>query len=403
MEKNTERVPLIELRNVDKVFDETSVLHDINLKIFENEFVTLLGPSGCGKTTTLRIIGGFEHPTSGSVLFNGVDVTTLPPNKRETNTVFQNYALFPHLNVRDNIIFGLKNQRKQKNKPSTKWSFKKYLDYRKNRKNVKKDEAYPKEERFFYRVGYFFKKTTHKFTKEEMNEQVNKIIALVNLKGLENRSINQLSGGQKQRVAIARAIVNKPKVLLLDESLSALDLKLRKEMQYELKELQRNIGITFIFVTHDQEEALTMSDKIVILKDGVIEQIGSAEDIYNDPINSYVSKFMGDSNLLEGKTIDRNHVYLYDKVFSCDETDVEADTVVDLLLRPEDIDIVSIEKGKLTGVVNDIFFKGVFYEVDVILDEDQRLITIHTTDYIEKGKHVGISFEDEDIHVMEKM
>ena len=309
-----EKKKLIQFRNIVKDFDGQIVLKGVNLDIYENEFVTLLGPSGCGKTTLLRILGGFLDANEGAVIFDGEDISKVPPHKRELNTVFQKYALFPHMSVYQNIAFGLKIK---------------------------------------------------KISKDVIEQKVMKMLKLIGLEGYENKNVTLLSGGQQQRVAIARALVNEPKVLLLDEPLGALDLKLRKEMQYELKRIQQEVGITFIFVTHDQEEALTMSDKIVVMKDGEIQQVGTPEEIYNEPENRYVANFIGESNIFPGKMVEDYKVKFDDKVFECTDRDFKPDEPVDIIIRPEDIDIVSVEDGKLTGEVLSVLFKGVHYEIMV--------------------------------------
>lgn len=305
---------LIQFRYVVKDFDGQIVLKGINLDIYENEFVTLLGPSGCGKTTLLRILGGFLDLSEGTVIFDGQDIKDLPPYKRELNTVFQKYALFPHLNVYDNIAFGLKIK---------------------------------------------------KMSKDVIEQKVMRMLKLIGLEGFENKNVNQLSGGQQQRIAIARALVNEPQVLLLDEPLAALDLKLRKEMQYELKRIQQEVGITFIYVTHDQEEALTMSDKIVVMKDGEIQQVGTPVDIYNEPANRYVANFIGESNILNGIMLEDYKVKFDDHIFECVDFGFKEKEPVDVVIRPEDIDIVPMEQGKLTGEVLSVLFKGVWNEVMV--------------------------------------
>ena len=305
---------LIQFKNIVKAFDNQLVLKGINLDIYEKEFVTLLGPSGCGKTTLLRILGGFLLPDEGQVLFDGDDITDLPPYKREINTVFQKYALFPNMNVYDNVAFGLK---------------------------IKKEP------------------------KDVIEQKVNRMLKLVGLEDYGKRQITEMSGGQQQRVAIARALVNEPMVLLLDEPLGALDLKLRKEMQHELKKIQQEVGITFVFVTHDQEEALTMSDKIVVLKDGEIQQIGSPTDIYNEPANEFVANFIGESNIIEGIMVQDKEVVFEDKHFKCIDSGFSPNEKVDVVIRPEDLDIVPKEQGKLKGVVKSVLFKGVHYETIV--------------------------------------
>ena len=309
-----EQKKLIEFRNIVKNFDGQIVLKGVNLDIYENEFVTLLGPSGCGKTTLLRILGGFLEADEGKVIFDGEEISNKPPYERELNTVFQKYALFPHLSVYENIAFGLKIK---------------------------------------------------KMSKDVIEQKVMKMLKLIGLEGYENKNTTLLSGGQQQRVAIARALVNEPKVLLLDEPLAALDLKLRKEMQYELKRIQQEVGITFIFVTHDQEEALTMSDKIVVMKNGEIQQVGTPEEIYNEPANKYVANFIGESNILPGVMKEDFLVRFDDIDFDCVDFGFKENEQVDVVIRPEDIDIVSVDKGKMTGEVLSVLFKGVHYEIIV--------------------------------------
>lgn len=341
---------LIELDNLTKEYNGQVVLKGIHLDINEKEFVTLLGPSGCGKTTTLRIMGGFEEANGGTVLFDGQDISNLPPYKRELNTVFQKYALFPHMDVFDNIAFGLKIK---------------------------------------------------KMSKETIEHKVNRILELVGLAGYGSRNINQLSGGQQQRVAIARALVNEPKVLLLDEPLGALDLKLRKTMQLELKNIQQEVGITFVYVTHDQEEALTMSDTIVVMNEGQIQQIGTPTDIYNEPENRFVAQFIGESNIIEGNFINDYLVQFDGQQFECVDKGFDDGQEVDIVLRPEDLDIVEVDKGKIEGIVTSIVFKGVHYEI--MVETKNRDYKVHTTDISEVGKKVNLDFWPEDIHVMDKM
>jgi spermidine/putrescine transport system ATP-binding protein len=340
---------IIELKNLTKSYNGTKAVDNINLFIRENEFITLLGPSGCGKTTTLRMIGGFENPDSGDILFEGVRINDLPPYKRNINTIFQRYALFTHMNVYENIAFGLR-----------------------------------------------IKKTP----RDEMDRRIKKMLKLVELEGFEKRHVDSLSGGQQQRVAIARALVNEPKVLLLDEPLAALDLKLRKEMQIELIDMQKNVGITFIYVTHDQEEALTMSDTVVVMNNGVIQQVGSPVDIYNEPKNRFVADFIGESNILEGVMIEDYLVEFAGKKFKCVDKGFQHNEPVDVVIRPEDIDVTRREDGLLEGVVTSVVFKGVHYEM--LVESNGFEYMIHSTDMQEVGREVGLTFEPEDIHVMKR-
>ena len=340
---------LIRLRNLCMAFDDELVLDNINLYINDSEFLTLLGPSGCGKTTTLRIIGGFTTPTSGDVTFDGVRINDVPPHKRQINTVFQKYALFPHLDVFENVAFGL-------------------------------------------RIA--------KVPQEEVEQRVTEMLEVVSLKGFERRRIDQLSGGQQQRVAIARALVNRPKVLLLDEPLGALDLRLRKDMQNELKRIQQQMGITFIYVTHDQEEALTMSDTVVVMDKGRIQQIGTPEDIYNEPKNAFVADFIGESNIVDGVMLEDRKVAFSGHVFDCVDSGFEKKEPVDVVVRPEDVDIVAEDKGMLKGVVTSVTFLGVHYEI--IVDINGFKWMIQTTDFVDVDEHIGLFIEPEAIHIMKK-
>ncbi len=356
---------LIRLVDCCMAFDGEAVLDHINLYFNDSEFLTLLGPSGCGKTTTLRIIGGFLTPTSGEVLFDGVRMNDVPPHLRQVNTVFQRYALFPHLNVFENVAFGLR--------------IGKTVMEEVKGKQVRRKEKLPEE---------------------EIRQRVLEMLEIVSLKGFENRRVSELSGGQQQRVAIARALVNRPKVLLLDEPLAALDLRLRKDMQSELKRIQQQMGITFIYVTHDQEEALAMSDTIVVMDQGKIQQIGTPEDIYNEPKNAFVADFIGESNILDGVMHEDYVVEFFNRKFKCLDKGFQPMEPVDVVIRPEDVDIVPVEKGQLRGTVTAVTFKGVHY--DTIVDFKGFKWLIQTTDYHEVGKEIGIVLNPDDIHIMHK-
>lgn len=345
---------IIELKNISKKFGDEVILDDINLNIKDGEFITFLGPSGCGKTTTLRIIAGFLEADNGQVLFEGKDINSLPPHKRQVNTIFQRYQLFHHLNVYENVAFGLRNK----------------------------------------------KVNGKKLKEKEISKKVKEMLELVNLKGFERRDVSLLSGGQQQRVAIARALAVDPRVLLLDEPLAALDLKLRKDMQVELKNIQKRLGITFIFVTHDQQEALSMSDTVVVMNEGKIQQIGTPIDIYNEPKNAFVADFIGESNILDGVMLDDYKAKFSGAVFQCLDKGFAVNENVDIVIRPEDVDIVPIKEGSIKGTITSNTFKGIHFEM--IVDIQNFKWMIQTTDYYPVGSEIGIEIEPDAIHVMKK-
>lgn len=358
---------IIELVHLTKSFDDEVVVDDLSLTIYENEFITLLGPSGCGKTTTLRMIGGFVEADQGEIIINGKIINDLPPFARPINTVFQKYALFPHLNVYENVAFGLKNRSN---------------DYLINFFNLEVNDP----------------KVLKKMISDKIDQAVIDALKLVKLSGFEKRKIHQISGGQAQRVALARAIINRPKILLLDEPLAALDLKLRQNMQYELKEMQRSLGITFIFVTHDQEEAMTMSDRIVVMKEGVIEQLGTPKDIYNEPVNRYVATFIGETNIIPGTYLKKDLVHFMDADFECTGYTFKENEPVDVVIRPEDFDVVPLDQAKLKGIVTESIFKGVHNELSV--DFNGVELSINTYETYAVGDQIGIRVDPYEIHLM---